>query len=132
MIASSGTIGSKTSTQTLHLSVGFILHMQVLGAALAKLLECMPTMVITITSRVVARFVDLQVHTEAMKPLTPEDAAKLMCLVSPNTSQESAAMLAKQCANIPYAVRLIGDSISEFTTAEVMLHVWFCVFSLTF
>ena len=106
--------------------------MQVIGAALAKLLECMPTMVIIITSRVIARFVDLQIHTEAMKPLTPADAEKLMCLVSPHTSQESAAMLAKQCANIPYALRLVGDSISEFTTAEVMPHVCLCVFSLTF
>ena len=104
------------------------MYMQVLGAALAKLLECMPTMVIIITSRVVARFVDFQIHTEVMKSLTPADAEKLMCLVSPNTSQESAAMLAKQCANIPYALRLVGDCISEFTTAEVMFDADLCVF----
>ena len=76
-------------------------------------------MVIIITSRVLARFVNVQVHTECMQPLAPDDAEKLMLLASPHTSHESAAALAKLCANIPYALRLVGDSISDFTTAEV-------------
>ena len=95
--------------------------LQVMGAALAKVIECMPTMVIIITYSVLARFVNIQVHTESMKPLSPEDAERLMLLISPQTCQESAAMLARQCANIPYALRLVGDSISDFTTAEVPL-----------
>ena len=93
--------------------------MQDLAATLSKMLECKPTMVIIITSRTLAHLVNVQVHTEAMKPLTSEDAERLMRLVRPQTSQESAARLAELCANIPYALRLVGDSISESTTAEV-------------
>jgi hypothetical protein len=96
------------------------LHVQVLAATLSKMLDCKPTMVIIITSRTLAHLLNVQVHTEAMKPLTSEDAEKLMRLVTPHTSQESAAMLAKLCANIPYALRLVGDSISESTTAKVL------------
>lgn len=94
--------------------------MQVLGAALTKLLECLPTMVIVITSRTFACFVELPIHSVPMMPLAPEDAEELIRLVSPSTSQGAAVMLAKQCANIPYALRLVGDTISEFTTAEVL------------
>ncbi|KAL0032791.1 hypothetical protein WJX79_010493 [Trebouxia sp. C0005] len=92
-----------------------------LAATLSKMLECKPMMVIIITSRTLAHLVNVQVHTEAMKPLTSEVAERLMRLVTPQTSPESAAMLAKSCANIPYALRLVGDSISESTTAEDML-----------
>ncbi len=87
--------------------------MQVLQDALKKLLDCVPSLVVIITSRIAPQFLKLasKIQLVPMKGLTTQDACELLCSVSPEISQASAQLLAVECGKIPYALSLIGKSM---------------------
>ena len=82
-------------------------------AALTKILECVPAMIVVITSRETPQFLKLvpNIHLVRMTGLSAKDAHELLCLLSPGITPVAAELLAAECGHIPYAISLIGKSM---------------------
>ena len=99
--------------------------MQIIEASLKKILQCVPSMIMVITSRTTPQFLKLalKIQRVPMKGLAAEDAHELLCLVSPDISPGLAEELANECGRIPYALSLLGKGIFlNGISAEVTVH----------
>lgn len=97
-----------------------VMMLQALEEMLRTMLNLIPSLLVVTTSRPCIGFIDLPHEELKVDTLCSEDAEKLLTITAPELSKTSAAMLARHCGNIPYALRIVGCTVEQRAlTAQV-------------